>query len=161
MESSGKRIETLRRKRKWEQSDLARELKVAQGTVSNWENNGVNKAEDLLKLAKLFGVTSDYILFGNTTAQPVSEDVPEAIYRDLIEANSEYRLIPKSVLEEKYRIVSLIEMEKEERDNKEKKALLEVALDTKDKFINNLQHQVDDLKTQLNQLRSQFPLKQA
>lgn len=49
----------------------------------------------------------------------------EEIYRNIVEGNTEYILIPRSVLQEKYRLVSLEQFEKEREEmDKDKRQLL-------------------------------------
>ena len=59
----GQRIELLRTELGWSQVQLAKKLNVAKQTVSNWENDNIQPSiEMLVRLAKLFGVTTDYLL---------------------------------------------------------------------------------------------------
>ena len=59
----GVRIQELRIARGWSQVVLAKRLGVAKQTVSNWENGNIQPSiEMLVRLSKLFGVTTDYLL---------------------------------------------------------------------------------------------------
>ena len=59
----GQRIVELRGSFGWTQVDLAKKLGVVKQTVSNWENENIQPSiEMLVRLAKLFGVTTDYLL---------------------------------------------------------------------------------------------------
>lgn len=59
----GNRITELRLARNWTQVQLAQKLNVSKQTVSNWENNNILPSIELLiKLARLFSVTTDYLL---------------------------------------------------------------------------------------------------
>lgn len=59
----GQRIYELRTALGWSQVDLAKKLAVAKQTVSNWENDNIQPSvEMLVRLAKIFGVTTDYLL---------------------------------------------------------------------------------------------------
>ena len=59
----GRRINELRTALGWSQVELAKRLKVAKQTVSNWENENIQPSiEMLIRLAKLFNVTTDYLL---------------------------------------------------------------------------------------------------
>jgi len=59
----GRRIYELRTALGWSQVELAKRLKVAKQTVSNWENENIQPSiEMLIRLAKLFNVTTDYLL---------------------------------------------------------------------------------------------------
>lgn len=59
----GERIHELRLGCGWNQVDLAKRLNVAKQTVSNWENDNIQPSvEMLVKISKVFGVTTDYLL---------------------------------------------------------------------------------------------------
>ncbi len=59
----GHRISELRLARNWSQVELGKRLDVAKQTVSNWENDNIQPSiEMLIRLSKLFGVTTDYLL---------------------------------------------------------------------------------------------------
>lgn len=59
----GQRIGQLRTAHGWNQVELAKRLGVAKQTISNWENGNIQPSIDMLiRLAKLFGVTTDYLL---------------------------------------------------------------------------------------------------
>ena len=59
----GERIHELRLGCGWNQVDLAKRLNVAKHTVSNWENDNIQPSvEMLIKISKVFGVTTDYLL---------------------------------------------------------------------------------------------------
>lgn len=61
--TTGKRIADLRKKRSWTQPMLADKMSVSQSTITMWENDKrAVSSEDVKKLAKLFGTTTDYIL---------------------------------------------------------------------------------------------------
>ena len=57
------RIRKLRQERNWSQVDLAKKLNVTKQSVSNWENDNIQPSiEMLVKLAREFSVSTDYIL---------------------------------------------------------------------------------------------------
>ncbi len=57
------RIRELRTARKLNQVELAKLLGVSKQSVSNWENDNIQPSiEMLIKIAKLFGVSTDYLL---------------------------------------------------------------------------------------------------
>lgn len=59
----GQRICELRTAFGWSQVELAKRLGVAKQTVSNWENENIQPSiEMLIRLARLFGVTTDFLL---------------------------------------------------------------------------------------------------
>lgn len=62
----GQRIKELRTEHKLSQTDLAKEIGIAQNTLSQYEN-GIVKAgiEIIVKLAQIFKTSTDYILPGD------------------------------------------------------------------------------------------------
>lgn len=59
----GIRINELRKCRSWSQVELASRLGITKQTVSNWENDNIQPSiEMLVRLARLFDVTTDYLL---------------------------------------------------------------------------------------------------
>ena len=59
----GQRFCELRTASGWRQVDLAKKLGVAKQTVSYWENENIQPSiEMLVRLARLFNVTTDYLL---------------------------------------------------------------------------------------------------
>lgn len=59
----GHRIYELRLARNWSQVELGKRLGVAKQTVSNWENDNIQPSiEMLIRLSRLFDVTTDYLL---------------------------------------------------------------------------------------------------
>ena len=59
----GERLRQLRRERKITQQAFARDLQVAQNTVSNWENGGRQPNLDMLRrIADYFALRVDYLL---------------------------------------------------------------------------------------------------
>ena len=58
-----KRIHELRTALGWSQVELAKRLQISKQTVSNWENDNIQPSVDMLiRIARLFGVTTDYLL---------------------------------------------------------------------------------------------------
>ncbi len=59
----GQRINELRTAFGWNQVVLSKKLGVSKQTVSNWENENIQPSVDaLVRLADLFGVSTDYLL---------------------------------------------------------------------------------------------------
>lgn len=59
----GQKIQSLRRQRGWSQEMLAEQLHVSRQALSKWElGTSVPDTENLLKLSKLFAVSTDYLL---------------------------------------------------------------------------------------------------
>ena len=67
----GKRIAELRKERKWTQQELADKLYVTDKAVSKWEQGaGSPELSTIVALAKVFGVSTDYLLIG----EPIIKD---------------------------------------------------------------------------------------
>ena len=59
----GQRIREMRSGRGWNQVVLAKRIGVTKQTVSNWENDNIQPSiEMLIRLAKLFQTSTDYLL---------------------------------------------------------------------------------------------------
>lgn len=59
----GETIKELRKEKAMTQTDLAKELFVSQDTISLWElNKSLPDVKCVVKMAILFGVSTDYIL---------------------------------------------------------------------------------------------------
>lgn len=76
-----RRIHALRTALGWSQVELAKRLRVSKQTVSNWENDNIQPSVDMLmRLAELFGVTTDYLLGRESTPKlDVAGLSPEAV----------------------------------------------------------------------------------
>lgn len=59
----GEQIKKLRQSSNLSQVCLARKLGVTKQSISNWENGNIMPSIDMLiRLAEIFGVTTDYLL---------------------------------------------------------------------------------------------------
>lgn len=76
----GQRINELRQVFGWNQVEMAKRLGVAKQTVSNWENDNIQPSiEMLIRLAKLFNVTTDYLLGFDQTPRLSMEGLPTEV----------------------------------------------------------------------------------
>ena len=74
-----KRIHTLRLAAGWSQVELASRLGVTKQTVSNWENDNIQPSIDMLvRLSRIFGVTTDYLLGLEDTPRLDVSGLPES-----------------------------------------------------------------------------------
>lgn len=70
----GQRVSELRSAAGWSQVELAKKLSVAKQTISNWENDNIQPSiEMLIRLARLFNVSTDYLL-GLDSLQKINVD---------------------------------------------------------------------------------------
>lgn len=83
----GERISELRKKNSMTQPMLADAMDVSQSTITSWENNrrAVGN-EDLIKLADLFHVTTDYLL-GNKQTPDWASDSDVLELKDFLNSN--------------------------------------------------------------------------
>lgn len=87
----GKRVKELREKKDFSMDNLARELGVTKSRVNMWENSGtVPRGDILIKLAKLFGVSTDYLLGNNDeSAVSLTDAKLNSLQRNLGKLNEE------------------------------------------------------------------------
>ena len=80
----GQRIGELRTACGWSQVELAKRLRVAKQTVSNWENENIQPSiEMLVRLSHIFGVTTDYLLGLDQTPRLSTDGLPETVVAHL------------------------------------------------------------------------------
>lgn len=88
----GQRIYELRTAFGWSQVELAKRLGVAKQTASNWENDNIQPSiEMLVRLAKLFNVTTDYLLGLEEEPRISVSGLPEAMVAHLSQLIEDYR----------------------------------------------------------------------
>ena len=80
----GQRICELRTTIGWSQVDMAKKLGVAKQTVSNWENENIQPSiEMLVRISKLFGVSTDYVLGLEQIPRLSIEGLPDEVVAHL------------------------------------------------------------------------------
>ena len=121
---------------------------ISKQNISLWDNGGGNPGPDFVKkLATFFdlpaavfyeeSLTKEYLekhhSGKNGTGMQKSTDntQKDEVYRTIVEGGTEYLLIPRSVLQDKYRLRSLEDIEK---DNK----VLDRLLDAHEKMLTRL-----------------------
>lgn len=88
----GQRINQLRQSCGWSQVELAKRLGVAKQTVSNWENENIQPSIDMLvRLSRLFGVTTDYLLGLETVSRLDVDGLPSSFVAHLSMLIDDYR----------------------------------------------------------------------
>ena len=88
----GSRITQLRAALGWSQVELSKRLGVAKQTVSNWENDNIQPSiEMLVRLAKLFNVTTDYLLGLEDIPRLSIEGLPSSFVAHLALIIEDYR----------------------------------------------------------------------
>lgn len=88
----GKRINELRLAHGWNQVQLARKLNISKQTVSNWENDNIQPSiEMLVRVAKLFNVSTDYLLGLQQDPRLDVEGLPVHFVAHLSQLINDYR----------------------------------------------------------------------
>ena len=76
----------------WSQVELSRRLRVSKQTVSNWENDNIQPSiEMLVRLSKIFGVTTDYLLGLEDVPRLNVEGLPQNVVAHLALLIEDYR----------------------------------------------------------------------
>ena len=86
------RIYELRISFGWTQVQLAQKLGITKQTVSNWENDNIQPSIDMLiKLSKIFNVSTDYLL-GLTPTNSINVDgLPTGFVSHIVQIIDDYK----------------------------------------------------------------------
>ncbi len=88
----GQKINELRTAYGWSQVALAKKLNIAKQTVSNWENDNIQPSiEMLVRLSKVFNVSTDYLLGLDETPRLSVDGLPENVVAHLSLLIDDYR----------------------------------------------------------------------
>lgn len=88
----GQRIRELRKGFGWSQLDLAIRLGITKQTVSNWENDNIQPSiEMLIRLARVFNVTTDYLVGLDEIPRLSIEGLPLAFAAHLSQIIEDFR----------------------------------------------------------------------
>lgn len=88
----GQQINELRIAMGWSQVQLAEELSISKQTVSNWENENIQPSiEMLVRLAKLFHVSTDYLLGLDKTQTMNVDGLPISFVAHLVQLIDDYK----------------------------------------------------------------------
>lgn len=125
---------------------LADKIGAKKQSVYDWEKGKYAPGKEYIDLlAKVLGVeVKDFygdgeVMTDKSGAVEGLQHAPESVYRDLIEKNTEYRLIPKTILDEEYRIILKSEIELKEQ-------MLKNLLDAKNDLIEQLKQEISELR---------------
>ena len=89
----GQRICEMRTALGWTKVDLAKRLGVAKQTVSNWENENIQPSiEMLVRLSKLFNVSTDYLLGLDNVPRLSIEGLPSSFVAHLALVIEDFKL---------------------------------------------------------------------
>jgi transcriptional regulator with XRE-family HTH domain len=86
------KIYELRMSFGWTQVQLAQKLGVTKQTVSNWENDNIQPSIDMLiKISKIFNVSTDYLL-GLTPTNSINVDgLPTEFVSHIVQIIDDYK----------------------------------------------------------------------
>ena len=88
----GQKICELRHSCGWSQVELAKKLNVSKQTVSNWEHDNIQPSiEMLVRVAKIFGVSTDHLLGLDEIPQLSVEGLPDHVIAHLNLLIDDYR----------------------------------------------------------------------
>ena len=87
-----KRIYELRMSFGWSQVQLAQKLNITKQTVSNWENDNIQPSIDMLvKLSKIFNVSTDYLLGLTPTCSISVDGLPTDFVSHIVQIIDDYK----------------------------------------------------------------------
>ena len=88
----GQRINELRNALGWSQVQLAEHLNISKQTVSNWENENIQPSiEMLVRISRVLGVSTDYLLGLEEIPRISVEDLPISFVAHLTQIIEDYR----------------------------------------------------------------------
>ena len=88
----GQKILEIRKAEGLSQTEFAEKFHVTRQTVSNWENENIQPSiEMLVRLAKLFGVSTDYMLGLENTPRLNVDGIPVHVVAHLSQLVEDYR----------------------------------------------------------------------
>lgn len=133
---------------------LGLEAGLGNATVNDWSDKQVEKptrtVEEFLKhhsISETWWKTGEGEVFITSEQKPGDNkekmENQEEVYRNLVEGNTEYILIPRSVLQEKYRLVALEQFQKDKEQMDKDKAVIDRLLSMNEALI----AEVTSLKT--------------
>ncbi len=83
----GEKIKKLRKEKGWSQEELSKKIGTDTRQVSLYENNKVSpSAETVVKIARTFNVSIDYLLSDDITRRPLDMDY-EAVFEQFQKIN--------------------------------------------------------------------------
>lgn len=98
----GEMIQSLRKRQKMSQQELGDRLGIGVSSISMWESGKREPSlAHLMAMSELFGVSTDFILFGKSEGRELSKDEAEMLdlYSQLMETQkSEVKGILKGLL---------------------------------------------------------------
>jgi transcriptional regulator with XRE-family HTH domain len=146
-------------------AEVVKDTGISKQNISAWEKENNNPGHKFLdQLSKYFDVPRSFFYKENLTVEDLKAHFsmekhtpaiknneqplnPDEIYRDLVEANSDYRLVPKTILDGEYRMILKSEIDSKTR-------LLEETLAAKNELLADKNKLIAQLNAEINSLRS-------
>jgi len=101
----GEKLQNLRKARGWSQEELAEQIGVSRQALSKWElGTSLADTENVLKLSRLFGVSTDYLLYDEYESD---RDIP-AVQRGSEELLKQYQKRKQTVISEIFLAIGLL-----------------------------------------------------
>lgn len=160
----GARIKVLLAKTGLSPSAFEEKYGVGNGTLKSWKDESVEKSTNTIKnFLNEAGINKDWWKTGEgepfLTLDEIEAAIPEnpmhvnSVYKDLVEGNSEYSLIPKTVMAGEYRLIL-------DRDITWRMEIITSLMDAKNQTIKDLRERLEKAERTLEELRS-TPIKQS
>jgi hypothetical protein len=125
-------------------NQLGLDAKLGNGTVDGWTDKQLDKSKPLVerflnhhKINPEWWETGRGEVFLTSVPKPTGnkEKDVEEIYRNIVEGNTEYILIPRSVLQEKYRLVALEQFQKDKEQMDKDRSTIDRLLSMNENLI--------------------------
>jgi transcriptional regulator with XRE-family HTH domain len=117
-----KNLKSFRENKSLTQGELGQLIGLDASNISRMESGKqFPDPEKIDLITKILGVNT-VALFEMKKTDPKNTMSPqemESLYKDLVEANTEYRLVPKTVLDGEYRLLLNSEIEENRKDRRE------------------------------------------
>lgn len=112
--SFGKKRRQLRKARNWSQDTLGAELDIHGRHIGKYETGKVMPgAETLVKIARVFGVSVDYLLLDEATPEPAAALTDQALLKEFAAVEKmpeEYKAVARSLIDAYIKKHQFVEM---------------------------------------------------
>jgi transcriptional regulator with XRE-family HTH domain len=141
-------VQKLIRSKAIKKADFSVKMEISRQTLDNWLKNETSPDQnDLKKMSEILdGLPRE-------TYKNMDNGEPEEIYRNIVEGNTEYILIPRTVLQEKYRLVAIEQIQKESAKIEADKIKDQSIIDHHVEMINKLLDQIDKLNSKPSEMQ--------
>ncbi|EKR62086.1 DNA-binding helix-turn-helix protein [Leptospira weilii str. 2006001853] len=103
MSSFGDKVKKLRKEKGWSQDEFASKIGVHGRHIGKYENGStMPNSETVIKMAKVFEVSTDYLLLGEGNANPTSKIRDQALLKEfeiVDQMNDKDREVIKSLID--------------------------------------------------------------